>query len=47
MVQLLQKGKLQKLDSNFNINQGLMIQAKILIEDKMGVPKSFLPVTDE
>ena len=41
MVQLLQKGKLQQLDSNFNINQGLMIQTKILMEDKMGVPKSF------
>ena len=41
MVQLLQKAKSQKLDSNFNINQGLMIQAKILMEDKMGVPKTF------
>jgi hypothetical protein len=41
MVQLLQKAKAQKLDSNFNINQGLMIQAKILMEDKMGVPKTF------
>ena len=40
MVQLLQKAKAQKLDSNFNINQGLMIQAKILIEDKMGVSKT-------
>ena len=37
----MQKGKLQQLDSNFNINQGLMIQTKILMEDKMGVPKSF------
>ena len=41
MVQLLQKAKAQKLDSNFNLNQGLMIQAKILMEDKLGVPKSF------
>ena len=41
MVQLLQKAKAQKLDSNFNINQGLMIQAKILMEDKTGVPKTF------
>ena len=41
MVQLLQKAKAQKLDSNFNLNQGLMIQAKILMEDKVGVPKSF------
>ena len=41
MVQLFQKAKAQKLDSNFNINQGLMIQAKILMENKMGVPKSF------
>ena len=41
MVQLLQKAKVQKLDSNFNLNQGLMVQAKILMEDKLGVPKSF------
>jgi len=41
MVQSLQRGKVQKLDSNFNINQGLMIQTKILLEDKFGVPKTF------
>ena len=30
-----------KLDSNFNINQGMLIKAKILLEDKFGVPKTF------
>ena len=41
MVQLLQKGQAQKLDSNFNINQAMLIKAKILLEDKLGVPKTF------
>ena len=48
MVQLLEKAKAQKLDSNFNINQGLMIQAKILLEEKMGVYlKSFLLLMED
>ena len=41
MVQLLQKGQAQKLDSNFNINQAMLIKAKILLEDRLGVPKTF------
>ena len=41
MVQLLQKGQTQKLDSNFNINQAMLIKAKILLEDRLGVPKTF------
>ncbi len=42
MVQLLTKAQAQKLDSNFNINQGMLIKAKIFLEDKFGVPKTFL-----
>ena len=41
MIQLLTKAQAQKLDSNFNINQGMLIKAKILLEDKFGVPKTF------
>ena len=41
MIQLLTKAQSQKLDSNFNINQGMLIKAKILLEDKFGVPKTF------
>ena len=41
MVQLLQKGQAQKLDSNLNINQAMLIKVKILIEDKLGVSKTF------
>ena len=41
MIQLLTKAQQQKLDSNFNINQGMLIKAKILLEDKFGVPKTF------
>jgi hypothetical protein len=42
MVQLLSKAQQQKLDSNFNINQGMLIKANMLLEDRFGVPKSFL-----
>ena len=38
MVQLLQKGQAPKLNSNVNINQAMLIKAKILLEDKLGVP---------
>jgi len=41
MVQLLEKARTNKLDTNFNINQASLIKAKILLEDKLGVPKSF------
>ncbi len=41
MIQLLTKAQQQKLDSNFNINQGVLIKAKILLEDKFAVPKTF------
>ncbi len=42
MIQLLTKAQAKKLDSNFNINQGMLIKAKILFEDKFGVPYIFL-----
>lgn len=41
MVASLTKAKNQKLDSDFNINQAMLIKAKILLEDKLGVPKEF------
>ena len=41
MIQLLNKARMNKLDSNFNINQANLIKAKILMEDRLGVPKSF------
>ena len=41
MVQLLDKARTNKLDTNFNINQASLIKAKILLEDKLGVPKSW------
>jgi hypothetical protein len=41
MVQLLDKARAIKLDANFNINQASLIKAKILLEDRLGVPKSW------
>ena len=41
MVQLLAQGRRTGKDSNFNLNQADLIKAKILLEDKLGVPKSW------
>jgi hypothetical protein len=45
MVQLLTKAQEQILDSNFNINQGMLIKAKILLEDKFAVPIAFFGIS--
>ena len=39
MVQLIAQGRRSGKDSNFNLNQADLIKAKILLEDKLGVPK--------
>ena len=41
MVQLIAQGRRSGKDSNFNLNQADLIKAKILLEDKLGVPKSW------
>ena len=41
MVQLVAQGRRTGKDSNFNLNQADLIKAKILLEDKLGVPKSW------
>ncbi len=41
MVQLIAQGRRTGKDSNFNLNQADLIKAKILLEDKFGVPKSW------
>ena len=41
MLQLIAQGRRSGKDSNFNLNQADLIKAKILLEDKLGVPKSW------
>ena len=41
MVQLIAQGIRTGKDSNFNLNQAELIKAKLLLEDKLGVPKSW------
>ena len=41
MVQLIAQGRRSGKDSNVNLNQADLIKAKILLEDKLGVPKSW------
>ncbi len=41
MVQLIAQGRRSGKDSNFNLNQTDLIKAKILLEDKLGVTKSW------
>ena len=41
MVQLIAQGRRTGKDSNFNLNQADLIKVKILLEDKLGVPKSW------
>ena len=41
MVQQLNKATTMNLDSQFNIKQANLIKAKILMEDHLGVPKSW------
>ena len=41
MVQQIAQGRRTGKDSNFNLNQADLIKAKILLEDKLGVTKSW------
>jgi hypothetical protein len=41
MVQLIVQGRRSGKDSNFSLNQAEFLKAKILLEDKLGVPKSW------
>ena len=41
MVQQIAQGRRTGKDSNFNLNQADLIKAKILLEDNLGVPKSW------
>ncbi len=45
MVQLIAQGRRSGNDSNFNLNQADLIKAKILLEDKLGVPKAWFART--
>ena len=40
MIESLQKAQAQKLDSYFYINQAMVVKGEILLEDKLGVPKT-------